>query len=723
MREWLSAQEIAEERLPTLPTTKRGVNDLAEREGWDGDAFAARKRAARGGGMEYHIRLLPTVARVAYHAKHMVVGTVALPVAANDEPSKITPVQVTGRAALERDARLAIVAQFERFRKGSNLRLEQALQIFCDDWTLGRIRIDSWVVDVVPRISKGSLKRWSSKKRNGGQLGVDRSLARKGKGVLDTAEGGEVRAFVLGLIAHQPHLSADQVRDQVRAKFGDALNVVSKGTEKLVPVPPLRAFQRTLSALKESEKVVLTKLTNPDLFRSTMKLSGVGSMRHVTSPNMHWQIDASPVDALCTDGRHTVYLCIDVATRRIILLLSKTPRASAVALLIRKAILAWGVPEEIKTDNGSDFTARATKRLLEHDLDIDVITSDAYSPEQKGFVERVIGSFQRAAAALAPGFIGHSVSDRKAIENRKSFAQRLGEDDAKTFAVQCTAAELQEHFDAWVDLKYQHRPHDGLKGRTPFQVAAIAKHTIRRVDERVLDLLLAPIAGGDGTRVMTKLGIRVDSFHYLNGAIMVGTRVFVRHDPFDAGRIHLFGIDDESYLGEAICAEIAGIDPAAFVQAQREVQAEIIREKTREIEKVRRGLRNGPALIERAREVWLRDQPNVVALPKPQADYVTPSITAALDAVDRQPVQPAELSGRAVEIHEQIKAEMAAPAATVTQLDTPRTRFRRALDLEARMDAGDPLDTADAVWLGGYQQSPEYQGQKMVHEDLGAVSR
>lgn len=305
MREWLSAQEIAEERLPTLPTTKRGVNDLAEREGWDSDAFAARKRAARGGGMEYHIRLLPTVARVAYHAKHMVIGTVAMPVAANDEPSKITPVQVTGRAALERDARLAIVAQFERFRKCSNLRLEQALQIFCDDWTLGRIRVDSWVTDVVPRISKGSLKRWTSKKRNGGQLGVDRSLARKGTGVLDSAEGGEVRAFILGLIAHQPHLSADQVRDQVRAKFGDALKVVSKGVEKLVPVPPLRAFQRTLSALKETEKVVLTKLTNPDLFRSTMKISGVGSMRHITSPNMHWQIDASPVDALCTDAATT----------------------------------------------------------------------------------------------------------------------------------------------------------------------------------------------------------------------------------------------------------------------------------------------------------------------------------------------------------------------------------------------------------------------------------
>lgn len=727
MREWLTAQEIAEERLPQMPATKRGVNDIAEREGWNADAFAARRRAGRGGGMEYHIRLLPTVARVAYHARHIVVGSPAMPAAANDEPVKIMPVKVTGRAALERDARLAVVAQFERFRKGSNLRLEQALQIFCDDWKLGRIRVDDWVSDVVPSISKGSLKRWASKKRRGANLGVDRSLARKGTGVLDSAEGGEVRAFVLGQIAHKPHLSADQVRDQVRARFGDSLKVVSKGAEKHVPVPPLRAFQRLLATLKETEKVVLTKLTNPDLFRSTMKLAGTGTMRHVTQPNMHWQIDASPVDALCTDGRHSVYLCIDIATRRIILSLSKTPRASAVALLIRKAILAWGVPQEIKTDNGSDFTARATKRLLESDLGIDVITSDAFSPEQKGFVERAIGSFQRAAAGLVPGFIGHSVADRKAIESRRSFAQRLGEDDANTFAVQCTAAELQEHFDAWAALKYQHRPHSGLKGRTPFEVAASANYTIRRVDERALDMLLAPIAVGDGTRVMRKTGIHIENRPYINGAVMVGTKVLVRHDPFDAGRIHLFSLEDESYIGEAICAELAGIDPATFVKAQREVQAEILREKTREIEKIRRGLRSGPTEIERAREVWLRDQPNVIALPKPETQHVTPSIAAALDVAERQEAKPAPLSGRAAEIHEQVKAEFAAPEAArpakVTKLDTPRTRFRRALELEGRVAAGEQVDTDDALWLGGYQHTPEYRGQKMVHEDLGAVRR
>ena len=71
------------------------------------------------------------------------------------------------------------------------------------------------------------------------------------------------------------------------------------------------------------------------------------------------QIDASPADVMCVDGRHSVYLCVDIFSRRLIVYVSKTPRAEAVALLIRRAILAWGVPERVHTDNGSDLPPRA----------------------------------------------------------------------------------------------------------------------------------------------------------------------------------------------------------------------------------------------------------------------------------------------------------------------------------------------------------------------------
>ena len=60
---WLSLAEMAALALPGMPGTKRGMRLLSVRRGWD-DARSAsgkpmcRRRASRGGGLEYHISLL-----------------------------------------------------------------------------------------------------------------------------------------------------------------------------------------------------------------------------------------------------------------------------------------------------------------------------------------------------------------------------------------------------------------------------------------------------------------------------------------------------------------------------------------------------------------------------------------------------------------------------------------------------------------------------------------
>ncbi|HQF29954.1 MAG TPA: DDE-type integrase/transposase/recombinase [Hyphomicrobiales bacterium] len=715
MREWLTARELAAEALPDFPGTERGVQTYAAREGWPESMAYARTRAGRGGGMEYHINLLPTLARLDYERRHRRIEA--------PEP-KAAPATALGdglstQATRERDARLAIVAAFEAFSKGQRLGLSSRTQIFVDRYNMGSQAIEPWIKDVVPRLSKRSLARWRSAKFMGraDQLAVDRSKARKGKGVLDTANGGRVRTFVLALVAHQPHLSAPQVRTQVRAEFGDEIVVGGKS----IAMPPIRTFQHFLARLKSVETVALTKLSNPDKYRSTMAPSGVGTLRWVTEPNTLWQIDASPVDALCVDGRHTIYACLDIATRRTILYVSRTPRAAAVALLIRKAILAWGVPETIKTDNGSDFVARDTKRLFAA-LDIEMELSDAYSPQQKGHVERVIGTFQHDCAALLPGFVGHSVVDRKAIEDRKSFAERLGEDTAEAFGVSLTGSDLQEIANRWVETIYAHRVHSSL-GMSPAEAARRSMTPIRTVDERALDVLLMPVAGGGGIRTVTKFGVRVEGYHYVVNAALPGQRVLVRMDPNDAGRVLAFDAETGVYVGAGICPELAGLDPKTILAAKREAQTEILGQKTREARAEINRITQGAPLIERALQVAARDMPNVVVLPKREEAHETPAIAAALDA-GAEPV-PAPLSGRAAEIHAELKAETAAESAPPSNVqpirkeETPQQRFRRALDLQARIDAGELVEAQDAVWLGGYQNGSEFRAMKTVYEDFG----
>ncbi len=744
MKEWLTASEIAAEALPDLPGTKAGILLLADREGWNDSPAFARPRSGRGGGTEYSIQLLPTLAQLAYRQKHM---RIELPV--SPEASPAPSAALNARAALERDARLAIVGAYLKMKRG--LRFGQALasQIFVDRYNAGSLQVEPWVRETVAELSKRTLIRWVAAKRNGqtDRLAVDRGAARKGTGVLDTANGGALKRFVLALIASQPHLSAYAVRTQCRAEFGDVIKALSKGLETSVAMPPVRTFQHQLKVWKETHRVELTKLTNPDLYRSTMAPAGVGTLRRVSEANQLWQIDASPVDALCTDGRHTVYVCLDIATRRMVLLVARTPRASAVALLIRKAILAWGVPEVIKTDNGSDFTARDTTRLFAS-LGIEAETSEAYSPQQKGHVERAIGTFQREVGPLLPGFIGHSVADRKAIETRKSFAQRLGETEAETFGVAITGAQLQGYVDQWATLIYAHRPHAGLKDRTPSQAALSAARSIRMVDERALDLLLMPVAGSDGRRTVTKFGVRIDHYQYLTTTILPGTNVFVRQDPADAGRIYIFEEDGGVFLGTGSCPELSGLHPETMVKAAKEIRAELVDNATRQIKADMRRIAQGPALIERALNVARRDEPNVIALPPREERHSTPQIAAALEAMGERlnPTRP--LDARAAAEHRRLIDELtsedeagliertdavlvdrlaeieaartASLGSNVERLpETPKQRYRRAVAIRLAVDAGTGVDTAEAMWFGGYEASAEYRAQRAMHEDFG----
>lgn len=78
MKAWWTAQELALQTLPGLPTTKRKVNEVAAQQGWaermnaSGEPLS-RKRAGRGGGLEYHYSVLPTSAVAALVARGQII--------------------------------------------------------------------------------------------------------------------------------------------------------------------------------------------------------------------------------------------------------------------------------------------------------------------------------------------------------------------------------------------------------------------------------------------------------------------------------------------------------------------------------------------------------------------------------------------------------------------------------------------------------------------------
>jgi putative transposase len=723
LKAWFTAQELADAAdagvLIGIPTTKRKINEKAERENWHRYRALVKTEKGRGGTItRYHINLLPVDVRIAYLARFIKVDADDLRVSGAAEAN------LSERARTERSARMIAVRLADRFRHLSRMTVMASDHLFVLTFNSGKVvGLPDWVRETIGALSVRSLQRWRSAARenNGLSLAHDPAEARKGTGLLETANDGNVSMHILAWIAEFPALSADVVRDQIEYEFGTEL--IDRHGE-LKPLPPVRTFQAYMARLREEQKAVLLAHSNPDGYRSRMKLRGTNAYRYVTRANQMWMIDASPVDALCVDGRWSMYACVDVATRRYIITFSKTPRAEAVLLLIRRAILEWGPPDVVKTDNGSDFLAIAVKRLFD-DLDIKPDTSKAYSPAEKGIVERAIKTFQHEVAPQLPGYIGHNVAERKAIEGKKSFAQRLGATERELFEVSMTIDDLRAWTDDWLTYIYHEAKHAGLKGATPNEAIARSTETPRRVDERALDVLLMPIAGQNGRRKMSPEGIRLDHRRYLSGNILVGTDLFCRHDPDDLGKLYVYAADGRQFLDVAICPEFSGVNPAEFAKAVTAQGNALVAERLKDVKAEVRRIKKGPAAIVRSIEVAKRRfaekteaSGNVIHLPRREERYSTPALEAALDAATSpgQTPEAKSLNEKAAELHAAIVREAENKGrSTVVHLDPDaglsegQRNFKWAKEMEAAIASGVNLSDEEAIRLVRYQSSSDYQ--------------
>ncbi|MBB5987406.1 transposase domain-containing protein [Sphingobium lignivorans] len=122
MRAWFTAAELAELRLPGLPTDKRAVNRRARDERWQyrtdaSGALLSRPRAGRGGGTEFHVSLLPGAARLELARR----GIGARPAPAEAEAQNGGSWRwydgQTAKTKAEAERRLAIIAELHLQRE------------------------------------------------------------------------------------------------------------------------------------------------------------------------------------------------------------------------------------------------------------------------------------------------------------------------------------------------------------------------------------------------------------------------------------------------------------------------------------------------------------------------------------------------------------------------------------------------------------------------------
>ena len=726
MKGWYTTREIAELALPGLPSTRMGVASLCERENWAGRTspkgeVLSRARTGRGGGLEYHVSLLPAAARAALSASATKVDD--LPANAKTALASLPALERPERV-LRRDARLmALTMADAHLRENTAMGRKAADADFADRFNAGAVEVAGWVREELNSLSATSLKRWR-KARDTGNWNAVGGEGRATSSVLTEAEDGDVQIYIGGLLVKQPFLSAVQVRDLVEARFGGELRL---GTGS-VQLPHARSFQRFITQWKADNRAVFMKLTNPDRYKSHVKLAGSNMYAGVERVNQLWEIDASPSDVMLRDGRHSIYVLIDIFSRRVRTFVSKTARTEAVQQLLRRAIMgrkgegqstelpAWGVPEVLRTDNGSDFTSHAfTGSLLALGIAHDLVPP--FSPEKKASVERNIGTMQRFFALL-PGFVGHSVADRKQIEGRKAFSARLGADEKDLVEADLSRDELQDYLDRWAENKFAHEEHRGI-GTTPFRKAQSCMAVLRMISNpRAADLLLSPVSGG--WRQVTKQGIRLDGGMYISGALQPGTRVFCRQDPEDMGRLFVFEAEQGGYLCEAICPERAGVDPRQAVAMAAAERNRIIKEGAAEYRAEARRIKARDMVDDVLALAESKLPQNLLAFPKRSEIHETEALAHAADAIDEGVSTAFDTPFEAASPAVQSPPSGAANSNVVILPETPKQRFQRAMALREAKAKGLVIGDDEARWLGSYETTAEFKSHEGMYADWGS---
>ena len=467
MNGWYAASTLV--GLPGMPEkAARAVRTRGERHGWE--------HRIRAGRVEYRETSLPPETREAL-ADLRAARPLELPECPQPDP----------RAAAVADARLEVLAVLDRWLAAENpRRLIDALHTFAGRYTAGHVEVSGETRTLVPRISRASLCRWRRAREEAGGRGLMSRQGVRPGAALDAgcATTDAVGAFIL----EYPHGKAPMLRRWLIARYG------------LDPSTHVATVRRWMARWRAEHPNLLMEATDPDRYRSHRKPAFGAAAAGVERINQLWELDSTPADVLCTDGRHHLVGVIDVCSRRARALVVPTSNAMGIAALMRRALLDWGVPETVRTDEGKDYVSRHVRRALA-DLAIEHDILPPYSPELKPFIERWFGTLTRGCLAYLPGFAGHNVAERQAIRDRKSFAARRGEGDADAFAVSLTAAELQARIDAWIEHVYEREPHGGLDGRSPFEAAA--GQPVRSIEnERALDILLAPPPSGRPERVV-----------------------------------------------------------------------------------------------------------------------------------------------------------------------------------------------------------------------------
>lgn len=336
--EWFTAAELAELRLPGLPTDKSAMNRRIRDEGWrfrqqDG-APLCRPRAARGGGTEYHISLLPGPARLELAKR----GIGARPAPAEAAETSGWPWYDRQGATTKAEAekRLAVVRDIYLLKESGM------------NWTAAVVGIARR-----ERIGVSTVRVWMSLVKGVARADWLPALAPRRKG---GGKEAEIDAELWTLY------KSDCLRPSSATYASCYERVAAIAAQEGRSLPSERTFRRRLEAEVHPDVLKLAREGEEALRRSIPAQRRTVEHLHA----MEWvNIDGHKFDVMVTPpggGKPIRPIMIglqDVHSSKILAWrIGETESAALARLAFADLITNWGIPVHCLLDNGRGFASK-----------------------------------------------------------------------------------------------------------------------------------------------------------------------------------------------------------------------------------------------------------------------------------------------------------------------------------------------------------------------------
>ncbi|MEM8603312.1 MAG: DDE-type integrase/transposase/recombinase [Cyanobacteria bacterium P01_H01_bin.121] len=542
---------------------------------------------------------------------------------------------------------------------------------FSAAFTAGEIEVSPECRSKIQKVSRATLARWRGQMKSEGAIEGLRPKHRGQVSIFDEQpllqEELELWVAYCGDHATPAHVARQM---PIWAEF------------EVEAWPNEGQIRRRLEKLMCEKPALWTYYQDPDRARGLVVPAFGRRYRYEEmQSNDLWELDSSPMDVMLQleDGkrkRYALVACIDVATRRAMLYVSPTSNGEAICLVLRKAMLAWGVPKAIKTDNGSDYISKRVGMYLQA-MQIEQKLCNPGQPMEKPLVERFFRSFQHHDLELIPGFIGHNVADRKAITNR-------GQGD-KCLQIPMTPERFQKWADLWCS-NYANQPHKGLRGLSPNEYLANCTRDgwiMRQIaDTKQLDFLLLERRNCTVTRRGVQIKNRLYVAVELEAEQWIGRKVHAVWDPDNPNECRLFSSQD-LYHAEFICT--AQWTQALSDQERTELAAKVkaAGAATRQhVGQVKRQARKLEQKIAENPEKLLDSTANVAAFVRAELEPEIPAIAAAL--------QPQALPA--------VAAVAESSGTEVPKVEEPIDRLCR-IGIAYQLEGFEAIEEVDRLWL------------------------